>query len=620
MSSLQRGSPRWIVSLMAVAIGLPAASGAFGAGAEEDDLLDFESEAVVVTATKETQETKDIPASVSVITRTEIERSNATNLVDLLVREPGVFVVRQGGMGFAGNVRVRGLGGSPPTQVTVLIDGHPDFMGVMGHILPSAYLLDNVQRIEIVRGPASTLYGSMAMGGVINIITRSADADQVSRLSGTAGTFNTRGSTLQMGGRCGDRNWLFATGTGRTDGSHPYGYYDEKNFSVRVNGPVARGVTASFSAQAVVYDTLDQRTVAQIINGGGAPPPVESLRQHFDRRDYDLTFDLDRGGAKSSVKLFRNDGDHSFADGWHSDDFVEGIGLTHRRTGAKSGLLLGLDFHRYGGDILSPAPLRREFERDERALYLTADRILADDGRLQVGLRWHDAEGFGSELLPQIGYTRPVGADTAMRASVRRGYRVPSFRELFVFPLSRNPDLVPEDVWQYEIGASRTLGKGVLDLALFALRGSNLILIDPGTGLFENTGSVRYRGVEIGYRRPISSRSSAYANYSYLHAGDANNGTVGHKAAAGIDYAAGKWRWSLDGLLADRLYGADPAGDVVRVGGYFTANLKAAYRINEIYEATLGVENLFDKEYRVDPAYPFDMPGRAFVFGINSRF
>ncbi|KPJ64636.1 hypothetical protein AMK68_01120 [candidate division KD3-62 bacterium DG_56] len=600
-----------------VGIGIAAGVGVCSAAPDEEALPDFESEAVVVTATKYPQETRDIPASVSVITREEIERSNATNLVDLLVREPGVFVVRQGGMGFAGNVRIRGLGGSPPTQVTVLIDGHPDFMGVMGHILPSAYLLDNVQRIEIVRGPASTLYGSTAMGGVINIITRSADAEEVSRLSATAGTFSTSGSTLRMGGRRGERNWLGTAGSSRTHGNHPYGLYSEKNFSVRVGGPVGSGVKATFSAQAVVYDTLDQRTVATVINGGGPPPPIDSLRQHFDRRDYDLTFDFDGGGAKTSLKLFRNDGDHSFADGWHSDDYVEGIGFTHRRTGARSGVLWGVDVHRYGGDVLNPPPLSGTFDRDERALYVTGDRLFSDGGRAQAGLRCEKPDGFDSKLLPQIGYTRPVGEDTALRASVRRGYRVPSFRELFVLP-PRNPDLKPEDIWQYEVGASRTLGKGVLDLALFAMRGSNLIIIDAGQ--WKNARDVRYRGAEIGYRRSLSGRLSVYANYSYLHPGDAKDGTVGHKAAAGVDYVLGKWRWSADGLLVDRLYGTDPSGQVVRMGGYFLTNIKVGYQINEVYEATLGVENLFDKQYRIDPVYPFYMPGRAFVFGLNSRF
>lgn len=619
MSHLRWRAYRWSGSLACVAIVMVAGSGFCAAVSDEEALPDFESEAVVVTATKYPEETRDIPASVSVITREEIERSNATNLVDLLVREPGVFVVRQGGMGFAGNVRIRGLGGSPPTQVAVLIDGHPDFMGVMGHILPSAYLLDNVQRIEIVRGPASTLYGSTAMGGVINIITRSADAEQVSRLSGTAGTFNTSGTTLRMGGRRGERNWLGTVGTSRTDGNHPYGFYSEKNFSVRVGGPVGRGVKATFSAQAVVYDTLDQRTVAE---SGGTPPPIDTLRQHFDRRDYDLTFDFDRGGSKSSVKLFHNDGDHNFADGWHSDDYVEGIGLTHRRTGARSGLLWGADLHRYGGDVLRqhggavPSP-PLTFERDARALYVTADRLFGDGGRAQAGLRWEKPEDFDPKLLPQIGYTRPVGEDTALRASVRRGYRVPSFRELFVLG-PKNPDLKPEDIWQYEVGASRSTGRGVIDLALFAIRGSNLIVIDARQ--WRNTGKVRYRGAEIGYRRPLSRRSSLYANYSYLHTGEAKEGTVGHKAAAGIDYTQGKWRWSADGLLVDRLYGLDAEDEIERVGGYFLTNIKVGYQINEVYEATLGVENLFDRQYRIDPVYPFDMPGRAFVFGLNSRF
>jgi len=134
---------------------------------------------VVVTGTAVKVNRSNIPMAVSVVSTTQLYQSIETALLPALNgRVPGLFVTERGIMGFgvstgaAGQISIRGIGGSPTIGVLMLIDGHPQFMGIFGHPLPDSYVASDVEKVEVIRGPASILYGSNAMGGVINIITR----------------------------------------------------------------------------------------------------------------------------------------------------------------------------------------------------------------------------------------------------------------------------------------------------------------------------------------------------------------------------------------------------------------------------------------------------------------
>ena len=136
-------------------------------------------EEVVVTGSKVEVSRKNLPVTVTVVTRKELEESAESALLPALSEQiPGLFITERGITGFgvssgsAGQINLRGLGGNPTTQVLILIDGHPQFMGLMGHPIPDSYVSGDVQKVEVVKGPASILYGSNAMGGAINLITR----------------------------------------------------------------------------------------------------------------------------------------------------------------------------------------------------------------------------------------------------------------------------------------------------------------------------------------------------------------------------------------------------------------------------------------------------------------
>jgi len=147
--------------------------------AQNDSIKTINLDEIVVTGTKTAVNRNNVPLTVSVIPMEKIENSSESALLPVLAEQvPGLFVTERGITGFgvstgsAGQISLRGIGGSPNTQVLILLNGNPQFMGIMGHPLPDAYVASDVEKVEVIRCPASTLYGTNAMGGVINIITR----------------------------------------------------------------------------------------------------------------------------------------------------------------------------------------------------------------------------------------------------------------------------------------------------------------------------------------------------------------------------------------------------------------------------------------------------------------
>ena len=140
----------------------------------------------IVTATKLDIAEKDVIPTVSVITSQDLRESNDQSVFSVLSeRVPGLYLQERGILGYgistaSGEISIRGMGGDPNTEVLVLLDGRPQFMGLMGHPLPDAYLTSDAEKVEVIRGPASVLYGTNAMGGVINIISRKSTESGIS--------------------------------------------------------------------------------------------------------------------------------------------------------------------------------------------------------------------------------------------------------------------------------------------------------------------------------------------------------------------------------------------------------------------------------------------------------
>lgn len=181
---------------------------------------------VIVTGSRPAVNLRNLPMSVSVVEERQIERRFEPSLLPVLTEQvPGLFITGRGVMGYgvaagaAGGMKIRGVGGEPTSGVLVLIDGHPQYMGLMGHPLADSYQSMNAERVEVVRGPASILYGSNAMGGVVNIITKKGQADGVYNTARLMyGSFNTLNVEVSNAVRKGKFNSFAALNYSHTDG------------------------------------------------------------------------------------------------------------------------------------------------------------------------------------------------------------------------------------------------------------------------------------------------------------------------------------------------------------------------------------------------------------------
>lgn len=610
-----------VLTGMALASAGPCTSDLTGLTATSGDVSLHEPDAEIPTFEVEVVGHREIPGkapiSTSIITRTEIQRSGAQNLMDLLVREPGVWVSRQGGLGYGGNVTVRGFGGSPPTQVAVLVDGHPTQMGIMGHILPTSYLLDNIRRVEIVRGPSGAMYGNMAIGGAINIVTR-GPRDESSRGSvyATSGSFGTTGQQLWITGHGGRLGYRCQVGQLETDGDSPYGRYDGDSYSIAADYNLNDTWDAVFRAQRVVYSTFDQTEVAKAFAAGR---PAKFVNQDYDRADYNIEFKRQSADRPTSLNIFRTAGEHDFDDGFHSEDYGIGVSFSDIVPIARGSGRWGLEWSRHGGDILSPTPLQGVFSRTETAARMVVDYPTDGKTLLTAGFRYAAPSDLDSQFLPVLGFTRQLGDRWSWFGSARRGYRIPSFRELYLFGIN-NPELEPELAWQYETGVRRTTRAGArYEFSLFRIESDNLVALrprpvgaPPGPPLqYANAGRATREGLEIGGRWPLGTRTAFYANYSYLDPGEIRDQTIGNKLAVGVDHRIGKWMLSGDLQYIDRLFDYDETNALVKVPAFTLVNLKAQRDLSGRAKLGIVVENLLDRTYRVDPAYPYPMPGRS---------
>ncbi|MGM0475544.1 MAG: TonB-dependent receptor, partial [Bacteroidota bacterium] len=284
-----------------------------------EDTLEIQE--VVVTGTKVEVARQHVPLSVSLVSRVELEQTTESALLPLISEQvPGLFVTERGITGFgvadgsAGQINIRGLGGNPTTQVLILIDGHPQFMGMFGHHLPDAYVTSDAERVEVIRGPASFLYGSNAFGGVINIITKKQKKDGLeanARLK--YGSFNTQKYMGSVGYRK-DRFNVFASfNHDQTDG-----HRDSSDFRIN-NGYIKAGYRISPSMNLFAdFSLAHYETGDPGMTGGPAGYRIDILRGKTS-----LSFENRTERLEGAVKMYYNFGDHDITDGWHSVDEVK---------------------------------------------------------------------------------------------------------------------------------------------------------------------------------------------------------------------------------------------------------------------------------------------------------
>ncbi len=597
---------------------------------------------VVVTGTRNETDVRHLPMTVSVVDRPVIEYSNVPSLLPVLTEQvPGFFTTSRGIMGYgvsdgaAGTISIRGLSGGSG-QVMVLIDGHPQYMGMFGHPISDAYQSLMAERVEVLRGPASVLYGSNAMGGVVNIVTRKMDRDGVrTNINAGYGSWNTVQTELTNRVRYKGFSSIISASYNRTDGHRTdmgfeqyggyakLGYYFTDNWRIRADVNVTH-----FNAS----------------NPGTVSDPLSDADQSVTRGMTSLAVENEYERTSGALSVFYNWGDHHINDGYHpsageqpldyrfnSHDDMMGISAYQSvRMFRGNRLTVGVDWYRFGGSAWNRYVVgERNGEREdiadvvrhEVAGYVDFRQNIGTWLTLDAGVRIDHHSHVGTEWVPQAGLSFHLPYAIELKASASKGFRYPTIREMYMFP-PQNPDLRPERMWTYELALSQKLLKGRLSygLNIFYISGDNMILRLPnpdGAGMLnQNSGEVRNAGVEAQVAWRIARDWSVDANYSFLHMDNPVVAAPEHKLYVGGLFSHGRWHVSTGVQYVAGLYtqvGENPVQE-----DFVLWNVRASFRILDWMSVWVRGENLLDWQYEINAGFP--MPGANVTGGLNFEF
>ncbi|MBR1732388.1 MAG: TonB-dependent receptor, partial [Alloprevotella sp.] len=493
------------------------ASVAAAGGAQPDSIRTASLGEAVVTGTRSAEGARDLPMTLSVVGRDRLTADFRSSLLPTLTEQvPGLFVSTRGMMGYgvstgaAGTMKVRGVGGM--ASLLVLVDGQPQYAGLMGHPVPDAYQTLLAERVEVLRGPASVLYGSNAMGGVMNIVTRQRPADglhhDIHAQGGSYGTVETGlTSRLHRGNFSGTAAYNF----GRTDNHRPdMGFLQHTGF-------VKLGYDFS-DHWAVTGDV--SLTYFKSSNPGPVAAPLLDNDQEVTRGIAAIALTNRYAMADGALQAYYNWGHHHINDGYspggtprsvryEHDDLVAGLSVYETfRLFPGNHTTLGADYQHFGGKAFNRDVATREeiplsgtegtdFSEDDVAGYIDVRQRVAPWLTLNAGLRADYHSRAGLEWVPQGGATFHLYREAEIRLMVSKGFRNPTIRELYLFR-PKNADLDPERLMNYEVSYRQAFLGGRIHVGanLFYLKAENLISTpmlegrpqNINTGRLENSG------------------------------------------------------------------------------------------------------------------------------------
>ncbi len=622
---------------------LPYMGQAQETGSAQDTLAPktYRIDEVVVTGTRNATNVRHLSQTVSVVNRSKIEQAMQPSLLPVLTEQiPGLFTTARSTMGYgvsggaAGGISLRGLSGGN-ARMMVLIDGHPQYAGIFGHPIADAYQSLLADKVEVLRGPASVLYGSNAMGGVINIVTRQMHEDGIkTNLHTGYGSYNTMETELTNRIRKGRFSSIISGSYNRTDG-----HRDNMPFE-QFGGYAKLGydLTRNWNTYADVNVTHFNATYP-----GPVSAPLLEGDQRITRGVTSFALENHYDKTSGALSFFYNWGDHWINDGYtpskgespqdgrfNSQDDMMGMSLYQSAQFFRGNrITLGFDWFRYGGEAWTEyvkgdrAGTRNDLvdkHENEVAGYADFRQDIGAWLTFNAGLRIDHHSRVGTEWVPQAGLAFHLPYDMELKASARKGFRYPILREMYMFP-PQNPDLKPESMWNYELAFSQRLLGGRLSYGvnIFYIDGKNLIMTLPnpnGSGMLnQNSGKIDNSGVELQAAYRINRLWSVDANYSFLHMETPVVAAPEHKLYAGAAFSSGRWSVSTGLQYIAGLYTAvnpDTTED------FLLWNVRASFCVAKWLDIWVRGDNLLAQKYEINTGYP--MPRATVMGGFNINF
>ena len=594
---------------------------------------------VVVTGTRSATDTRYLPQTVTVIERDLLTNQYQTSILPTVVQQvPGLFVTSRSVLGYgvsggaAGGINMRGIAGGSG-QMMVLIDGHPQYQGIYGHPISDSYQTLMAERVEVLRGPASMLYGSNAMGGVINIVTRRpVGGNSVhTNINVGAGSYGTLQAEVANQIRSGKFSSTIAAQYGRTDNHRPRMGFEQ------YGGYLKLGYDFNDHWNAYVDANITHFNASQ---PGSTASPLYDADQWITRGMVSAAVENHYGRSNGALSLYTNFGRHKIDDGtadpakptqryFRSKDALMGISLYESfQLFEGNRLTAGIDYqHIYGyayytsketGETLdTPNKQSGKSYRNEIAGYVEFRQDLTSWLTVDAGLRVDHHSITGTEWIPQGGIViRPMESGE-LKAMVSKGFRNPTMREMYLYPPS-NTDLKPERLMNYELAWSHRLGQFNYGLNLFYLKGDNMIQTMPVDGKPRNvnTGEIENYGLEAEAAYRINPHWRLTTNHSLLHMKNHVLGAPQYKGFLGADFSQQRWNVVAGLQYINGLYTA--IGDNEKKENFLLLNATVSYRLVNNLALWVRGENLLAQRYEINAGYP--MPRATFMAGANISF
>lgn len=596
--------------------------------AQDADSLNMALDQVVVTGTRTARAASEVSASITIIDKEQLAQSTHVNVLPSLVGHvPGLMLNDRSMLGYGvgpgsgGNISIRGISGSPNNRILVLIDGQPQYMGIFSHPIADSYHSSDIERVEVIRGAASVLYGSNAMGGAINLITAKTSRPGWSgKVAAAAGSYGTHTVSGKVGYRSGKWASVLSLNRSKTDGYRKDAADGFENTAVfyKLSHQIQSNlkISADFQLADAIYE-----------HPGTLEAPLLNDKRAYLRGRAALGLTNEGDKISGAALFFHNFGEHQFTTGFESNDFNQGVAAYQNlKLIPGQTITLGFDFNRFGGEARNeslPPPAAvglDEFQQvHQTEIYIQWQQTLWEKLHLNTGVREVFNSQFGWNTVPGFGLSFEMDSRKVFKLSSSKAFRSPSVVDLFLFPPS-NIELQPESIWNHELGFIQRSPNGLWDLELvvYYAKGDNLIQVDLGETppRNRNTGAFKNKGLEAQFNfRPVGLPAFIFS-YNFADVSENVLFAPEHYLKLQMDAQVGKVQVRP---FVQQVFGLNNAlGMEAEPVDYTLLNVQLNYQVRENLKARVQANNLLDSEYQLENGYP--MPGINLSLGIDFQF
>ena len=604
--------PTALVGAIAIAMG-------FSVSASAQDSINASLDTLVVTATRSEEKIKDVPARISVINKNAIEKNPALNLSDLIQQDPSVYVKQSGGMGQISEI---GLRGTKAVHTLVLKDGaRLNSQNELGPLYPAFLDTSDVQQIEILKGPASVQYGSDAIGGVVQLISKKP-VKSGAELTGIYGENNTY-KTIAKADLVTDQGFYAQVGGQRleSDGTRIFesqdksdkASYDQKGYNAKfgyfqenqldASASISENKGTSIFSNDYITNTAPRNFVNRVINA---------------KVDYNILQNLILGAHFANVQDKQDV--PSYFTQYNTENNQSDLNLKWKFT-PNQNILVGAT---YNDANYKTSSIKNQDQSVNSTGYYLQHQFKNELFDTQVGLRVEDNELFGSHTVGQGAIRYHFLPNASVYANIGSAFRAPTLNELYS-QWGGNENLEPEESISYELGFDYAITDNLAtSFSVYRTNVDNLIVYSDSMN--QNVGEANFTGGEAGLKWKQDDLFLA-TEYAYVESENKATGLeIAYRPKQTLTFTAGLENavYGLSTSVIARSHAnASNNANSVKVPGYATVDFNAYWNINPTVKVFTNIQNLWDNQYHQVSRSATDWyinGGRLATAGVTFRY